>query len=402
KATADEAGYDSVSSQLAADIKTLDSLDAEIEKVLKKRQNGYFSEKDQIRLQELIDAREAIEIKYKLTPADTDGFDTVLQKVDAEIARAQARGQSDADITVYENAVLGLAEGMAAVNGKLDEQYDKEYAVIQLIEDEDERRAAQAALDAKYNEERHAAALEYAKALSQVVMPVWEQEDIQQASTQVDTLLTKLREYSLASETEKPAILTDLQELTAEMDEGSLTEYLSLMTQIQSLMDSGVSEAEIQALFPDIDFTAQMDQFAGIADYISLIKTDLPGLYSMFNESLPEEALKIATDLDMTGAQARWDEFAANPGAITTEAIISGYKDAETAAMQQPKVEAFISKYTEVPEGADKASLTPAGIVAYVSTYAEATSGADVSALNPTNVTAMVAAYQELAAGADV
>ena len=402
KATADEAGYDSVSSQLAADIKTLDSLDAEIEKLLKKRQNGYFSEKDQIRLQELIDAREAIEIKYKLTPADTDGFDTVLQKVDAEIARAQARGQSDADITVYENAVLGLAEGMAAVNGKLDEQYDKEYAVIQLIEDEDERRAAQAALDAKYNEDRHAAALEYAKALSQVVMPVWEQEDIQQASTQVDTLLTKLREYSLASETEKPAILTDLQELTAEMDEGSLTEYLSLMTQIQSLMDSGVSEAEIQALFPDIDFTAQMDQFAGIADYISLIKTDLPGLYSMFNESLPEEALKIATDLDMTGAQARWDEFAANPGAITTEAIISGYKDAENAAAQQPKVEAFISKYTEVPEGADKASLTPAGIVAYVSTYAEATSGADVSALNPTNVTAMVAAYQELAAGADV
>ena len=46
-----------------------------------------------------------------------------------------------------------------------------------------------------------------------------------------------------------------------------------------------------------------MDQFAGVADYIDLIKTDLPGLYSMFNESLPEEVLKIATDLDMTGAQ---------------------------------------------------------------------------------------------------
>ena len=42
------------------------------------------------------------------------------------------------------------------------------------------------------------------------------------------------------------------------------------------------------------------DRFAGVADYIDLIKTDLPGLYSMFNESLPEEVLKIATDLDMT------------------------------------------------------------------------------------------------------
>ena len=85
------------------------------------------------------------------------------------------------------------------------------------------------------------------------------------------------------------------------------------MTQIQSLLDSGMSEAEVQALFPDIDFSAQLDQFAGIVSYLDLIKTDLPGLYSMFGEALPEEVLKIATDLDMTGAQARWDEFAGQP-----------------------------------------------------------------------------------------
>ena len=65
-------------------------------------------------------------------------------------------------------------------------------------------------------------------------------------------------------------------------------------------------------------------------------------------------------------------------------------------------VEAFITKYTEIPEGADKASLTPAGLVAYIAAYAEATTGVDVSALNPANVTAMVAAYKELATGADV
>lgn len=58
----------------------------------------------------------------------------------------------------------------------------------------------------------------------------------------------------------------------------------------------------------------------------------------MFGEALPEEALKIATDLDMTGAQARWDEFAANPGAITTEAIISGFQDAENAEAIQPTI----------------------------------------------------------------
>ena len=401
KATADESGYSGVSEQLAKDIETLDSLDSEIESLLKKRQNGYFSEDDQIRLQELIDTREAIEIKYNLTPADTDGFEGIAQKVEAEVARAQARGQSGADVSVYENAVKAAAEGMAAVNAELDAQYDKEYAVVQLIEDSAERQTALDALNARYNENRLAAAREYAQTLAGVVMPVWEQDDIQQVNQQVDTLLTKLREYSMAGEGEKPAILQDLADLSSEMDEGALTEYLGLLTQIQSLMDSGMSEEEVQSMFPEIDVSGLMDQFAGVADYIDLIKTDLPGLYSMFNESLPEEVLKIATDLDMTGAQARWNEFASNPGAITTEAIITGYTEAEAAAAQQPKIEAFITKYT-VTDETDATALSPQGIIAYVSAYAEVTNGADVSGLTPENVTAMVAAYEELASGADV
>ena len=189
--------------------------------------------------------------------------------------------------------------------------------------------------------------------------------------------------------------------MSAEMDEGALAEYLGLLTQIQSLLDSGMSESEIQAMFPDIDVSGLMDQFAGVADYIDLIKTDIPGLYSMFNESLPEEVLKIATDLDMTGAQARWNEFAANPGAITTEAIITGYANSEDSGAQQPKIEAFITKYT-VTDETDATALSPEGIIAYVTAYAEATNGADTSGLTPENVTAMVAAYEELASGADV
>ena len=229
-------------------------------------------------------------------------------------------------------------------------------------------------------------------------MPVWNQPEIQQASQQVDELFTKLREYSMASESEKPALLADLQALSAGMDEGALTEYLSLMTQIQSLLDSGMSEAEVHALFPNIDFSSQLDQFAGIVSYLDLIKTDLPGLYSMFGEALPEEVLKIATDLDMSGAQARWDEFAQNPGAITTEAIITGLSTGD----QQVNVDAFISSYTEIPEGASTAALTPKGLVAYVEKYAEVTGGADVSGLTPEIAECLVAGYKELTSGADV
>ena len=69
----------------------------------------------------------------------------------------------------------------------------------------------------------------------------------------------------------------------------------------------------------------------------------------MFGEAVGEEVLKITTDLDMTGAQARWDEWASNPGAITTEAVIQGYTEAENATKQQPLVDAFVAKYTEQP-----------------------------------------------------
>ena len=398
KDTADKSGYTSVSKGLAADIQTLDQMDAEIERLLKKRQNGFLTEKEKIRLQELIDTREAIEIKYHLTPEDVDGFDTIQQKLEAEVARAQARGKQDADVSVYENAVTAAAEGMAAINAQIDERYDKEYGLIQLIEDETERQKALEDLNSRYNDERKAAAQEYAETLSSIVMPVWNQPEIQQASQQMDELFTKLREYSMASESEKPALLADLQALSSSMDEGALAEYLSLMTQIQSLLDSGMSEAEVQALFPDIDFSTQLDQFAGIVSYLDLIKTDLPGLYSMFGEALPEEVLKIATDLDMTGAQARWDEFAQNPGAITTEAIITGLSTGD----QQVNVDAFISSYTEVPEGASTAALTPKGLIAYVEKYAEVTGGADVSGLTPEIAECLVAGYKELASGADV
>ena len=404
KKTADEAGYSSVSSQLQADINTLDSMDKEIARLLKRRQSKKLTERDKVRLQELIDARDAIEVKYHLSAADSDGFDTIRNKIEAEVARAEARGQ-EVSATVYENAMVAAAQGMSAVNTSLDQQYDKEYALIQMIENSAERQKAMDALNAKYNSDRRAAAAEYAQLMADVVMPVWQQGDIQTAKTQVGDLLQILRQYSTAStEAEKKSFLPQLNQLTSSMDEGALTEYIGLLTQIQSLMDSGMSEAEVQAKFPEIDFSSALEQLAAIQTYLNKNKwdTNLTSLNEMFGDAVGEEVLKITTDLDMTGAQTRWNEWASNPGAITTDAVIQGYTEAENAVKQQPLVDAFVAKYTEQPEGADKSTLSPAGLVAYVQTYAEATTGADVSGLTPANVTAMVSAYKELASGTDV
>ena len=402
KETADANGYTGLSSQIQADIDTLDAMDKEIAALLKKRQSKLFTEEDQRRLQELITARGAIEIKYHLVEADSGGFDTIRDKMAAEVARAQARGESDADVSVYQNAIVAAGQGMATVNAQIDAQYDKEFALIQLIEDSTERQAAMDDLNARYLEQRRQAAMEYGETLAGFVMPVWNSESMQTAGDQMDRLVQLMRQYYLASESERPAILAEMDALSSEMDESALTEYYALLTQIQSLLDSGLSEPEVQAMFPDIDFSSALEQLASIQSFLNTRSSELPGLSSMFGEALPEEVLTIATDLDMTGAQSRWDEFASNPGAITTEAIIAGFAaDAESQA-QQPMLEAFISKYTEVPEGADKSALTVDGLIAYVGTYAEVVTGADVSGLNPTNVTAMVSAYKELAEGTDV
>ena len=327
KDTADTSGYTAIADRLAGDIAQLDAMDAEVAKLLKKRQSKNFTDKDEKRLQQLVDEREAIEVKYQLTPADTDGFEAIRQKLQAEVARAQAQGQADADASVYESAMVAAAEGMAAVNTQLDAQYDKEYALIQLIQDGSEQQQALDTLNAKYNSDRMDAAEQYAQTLAGIVMPIWNQEDIQQAGTDIDTLYAKLREYSLASANNDTLgmgkALEDMNSLTADMDEGSLTDYLGVLTQIQSLLDSGLTEDEINALFPDIDVSGQMEQIASLTQFIQDHKDTLSGLNTMFSDAVPDEVLQIATDLDMTGAQARWDAFAANPGAITTDAVIN-------------------------------------------------------------------------------
>ncbi|MEA5016943.1 MAG: phage tail tape measure protein [Candidatus Limiplasma sp.] len=400
------AGLGGVSSQIETDIAKLDALDAELAGLLKKRQSKLFTEKDKVRLQELIDAREAIEVKYNLSPADVDGFDTIRRKLEAEVARAQARGQSGADVSVYENAMVAAAQGMAAVNEQLDAQYDKEFALIQLMGDGAEKQQALSGLNARYNENRLTAAREYAQTLAAIVMPVWNQEDIRQTDAAIDTLFGKLREYSIAAANNDTLgmakALEDMNKLTSSMDEGALVDYLGILTQIQALMDSGMSREEVQKLFPDIDVSGQMEEIAALTQFVKDHKGTLEGLHGIFTGAVPEEVLKITTDLDMSGAQTRWDQFASDPGAITTQAVVDRYVEADTVKQLECRVTAFVEEYTEIPEGAGKASLTPAGLLAYVAKYAEVTGGADVSALTPENITAMVAAYRELAKGADV
>ena len=240
QAAAKSAGYTSLSGDMEQDIRTLDGLDKEVSRLLKRRQNGQFSKKDKLRLQELVDTRETIEIKYKLTAADTEGFTSIQSKVAAAEARAQALGKTDADPETYKAALVASAEGIAAVNAQLDTQYEKEFSLIQLMQNGAEKDNAQSALNARYMQDRKAAALEYAALLAGIVMPVWNSADIQQVDSDIDALYTKMREYSVAASNADQLgmsrALADMNALTQGLEEGQLVEYLGLVAQILSLV----------------------------------------------------------------------------------------------------------------------------------------------------------------------
>ena len=331
-----EAGHTGVADQIQKDIDSLDGMDKEIETLLKKRQNGYLTDDEKVRLQELIDTRDAIIVKYKLEPdSETAGYETILEGIEKARARARALGKQDADVGVYQQAVVATAEGFATINRELDDQYDKEYAVIQLIGDEKERKEAQAKLDEQYSADRLAAAREYARTLSQVIGPAWESEKIQDTKKNLDDLSSALSAYDFAvgnygDDSKEAAIALDrVSKVTKNLDEGDLTDYAAMLTQVSELLRSGMSEEEVSSLFPDIDVSSALDQLAAIQEFVNTYDS-LEGLSSMFGEGLANEVMEIATKLNMEGAQADWDAFAADPGQITTDATIKAINAQES------------------------------------------------------------------------
>ena len=153
------------------------------------------------------------------------------------------------------------------MNAQLDAQYDKEYQLIQLMQNGAEQEAALAALNTRYIENRKQAAQEYAT-VGRAILPVWNQPEIQEAGTDIDALTEKLRAYNLAqSNNDQQGMATALDEmnkLTAGMDEGALTEYLGVLTQIRVSPGQRNEPGRVSALFPEIDFTTQMEQMAAL------------------------------------------------------------------------------------------------------------------------------------------
>lgn len=400
--------------EINAAIAELDALDKRIRVNLNYFQGKTLTDKNKAFWQGLMDQKQEILLKWGFAEepeGGTEAYDTIAKKVRAAEARAAAMGQ-EVDSSLYQEATLAASQGYAAVLQQMNDQYDAEYEKIIQINDATERNTQLTALNEKYTAQRAAAAKEFANASQGYVTTLLNSDDTKKTEGQLNTLLAKLKELSdaTAAGQDTSGILTELNTLTQGMDEGALTEYLTMLTQISSLASSGLSAEEIQTLFPDVDFTnvdAMLERYAAIGQYLNQFKdvTEIAPLNEMVNGAVSEEVLQIATDLNLDGAKAAWSAFAADPGAaITTDAYVSMWELSEEAKAKKAEIDAKIASYTDKDAKTGELKLTGEGITAYVKEYNDTRpdgTKADMSSLKPEAAEAFVTAYHEATAGVD-
>ena len=399
--------------EINAAIAELDALDKRIRVNLNYFQGKTLTDKNKAFWQNLMDQKQEILLKWGFAEepeGGTEAYDTIAKKVRAAEARAAAMGQK-VDSSLYEEATLAASQGYATVLQQMNDQYDAEYEKIIQINDATERNTQLTALNEKYKAQRAAAAKEFANASQGYVTTLLNSDDTKETEGQLNKLYDKLKKLNDATVAgqDTSGILTELNTLTKDMDEGALTEYLTMLTQISSLASSGLSAEELQTLFPDVDFTnvdAMLEEFAAIGQYLNQFKDEkeIAQLNEMFNGAVSEEVLKIATDLNLDGAKVAWEAFAADPGAaITTDAYVSMWDLGEEAKSKKAEIDAKIASYTDTDADTGALKLTGEGIVAYVSAYNDTRpdgTKADMSSLEP-EAAAYVSAYMEATDGVD-
>ena len=265
--------------EINAAIAELDALDKRIRVNLNYFQGKTLTDKNKAFWQDLMNQKQAILLKWGFAEEPEGGaeaYDIIAKKVRAAEARAAAMGQ-EVDSSLYQEATLAASQGYAAVLQQMNDQYDAEYEKIIQINDATERNTQLTALNEKYTAQRAAAAKEFANASQGYVTTLLNSDDTKKTEGQLNTLLAKLKELSdaTAAGQDTSGILTELNTLTQGMDEGALTEYLTMLTQISSLASSGLSAEEIQTLFPDVDFTnvdEMLEKFAAIGQYLNQFK----------------------------------------------------------------------------------------------------------------------------------
>lgn len=285
-----------------ADLARLDEIDAQVEALLKKRQNGFLTEDEIAMLQGLVDERGALEIKYHLVEDGTGGFEEIVQGAEA----ALSRGASGTD--VWADAYASAAQGIQAYNDALNAEYDAQYRVIGLMEDGAEKQQALNQLQTWYNEQATAGVEAYGAALSNVAAQTGVFSENGEYAQTTEQLATAVEAMYAAAQNPSNENMAAFANSLAALDETDVVEVTTALTAMQAAAQQSGTELD----------SSLTDTLSYISELKSALSTPVfqgdstlfSSLESMFGENLDTEVLEVNASLNTEVLDGIYDAWA--------------------------------------------------------------------------------------------
>lgn len=267
------------------DLKKLKAYDKEVEALLKKRKNGKLTEDDQARLEQII--QERVELQLKYTTGEGGSYESLTAAVEAEKARLAAEGKTPgADL--YGDTLTGAAQGYQTQVDAINQSYRDQYADIMAITDEKEREAALTQLNTEHTKALSDARKDYNDVVGQYAPEAFETPEVQEAAADMELLKQKLADFQAGK-----IDATALEEFTKTLDEGKLASYIALLKQME---ESGLGEVD---LGDGITPNELLGGYDTVADYLKANAGTLTGLGEMLGAA-GDEANRVLVDMALT------------------------------------------------------------------------------------------------------
>ena len=310
---------------LDGDLATLDAIDAEVQQILKRKQNGYLSDDETARLQALMDQREAIQVKYHLV-ADSEGaFGQIVDGVNA----AMSRGADGA--ATYTDAFAAATQGLGSFIDSLNAEYDARYKVISAMEDGAEKECQLGELRAWYDTQAQAATENYYSTLQQVS----EETGVFAEGGKFAETASQLRNindlmHAAAGKDSMSAEMTALRDALANLDETSIVEMEAAIAAMEAAAADAGQEVPAEVLAAK---AALEEVKAAATDTSNVFSEDVAESINTMFSGLGEETHEVYASLNCDNLSAAYDAWAAGehasiiPSLETTTLDISALQD---------------------------------------------------------------------------
>lgn len=424
-----KSGYGPLTASIETDMQALDKIDKKYTSILNRARNRALTANETKQLQQLMDQRQAIQIRYNLVEnkgGGTGGFDEIDAQVKAVEKRVSLLGKNGVDVEVYQNAAVAYAQGWADVREQLENDFDTNIKLNETAISHAQNRvnAAQAAIDAQtqagkrvtkkqqkeleaaqaelaaaqamtdqiiegYKNDYNAAEQRYKQGIAENLGKIVAGDDFKGTVDQLGELYSLIQQFGMGNE----GGLQNLEAFVKGMDEGKWTDLATTLTLI-----AGLDSEKRDAIIGDNDSLRDaLGMYMAIAQVAAQFPEQLSALSTIFGDALPEEVSSILQGFSLKDYANVWDEFAKDQtvdieGAVLKISEVEFAPDALSSVDKELtrdiKIEKFVLDLTD-GKGLTESEKTIDGFTAIVNKYIE-DSGVDKTQLTASGVTLLV------------